>query len=103
MKSRSTFAGIFRKRNKDQQYTTCNRRKTAKTFKFGLFSLHAKIRSFKCLLQLSYNLDFSKWAVKSVEEKELKAKKKSFRPNLAVLVNCAKQRKGFHNANIASR
>lgn len=45
-------------------------------YNYGMSILHARIRSFECLLYIAYNLSFKSWYVKSAENKEKKKKEK---------------------------
>lgn len=45
-------------------------------YELGLSPLHAWIRSYECLLHISYNLDFKKWSATSEESKTLQKKRK---------------------------
>ena len=38
-------------------------------YEYGLSTLHAWIRSFECMLHISYRLEIKKWQVRSIEDK----------------------------------
>lgn len=40
-------------------------------YEFGLSTLHALIRCFKCLLHIAYRLSTTKWKISSLEDKQL--------------------------------
>lgn len=77
-------------------------------YNFGISSLHAKIRSFECLLHMSYNLDFKKWSAKTSECRELQQNRKKeiqekFRKELGIYVDRIKQGVGTHNDGNTAR
>lgn len=64
--------------------------------------MHAWIRCYKCLLHISYNLDFKKWSAMSTEHKELKLSKKKiiqqrFKNEMSLNVDIVKQGIGTTN------
>lgn len=70
-------------------------------YKYGLSSLHMWIRCMECILHISYNLDFKKWAARN-EDKLLKETKKNmtqeeFRERTGLLIDIVKQ--GFGTTN----
>lgn len=70
--------------------------------KFGLSTLHARIRFFESLLHLSYKIPIRKWQARSAEEKKLVADTKKniqqkFRTELGLIVDVPKQ--GFGTTN----
>ncbi|XP_022828240.1 uncharacterized protein LOC111357680 isoform X1 [Spodoptera litura] len=69
---------------------------------FGLSTLHAWIRSFECLLHISYRLDFKKWQARSKADKDhLKLRseiiKDKFKKELGLIVD--KPKPGYGNSN----
>lgn len=69
---------------------------------FGLSSLHAYIRSFECLLHISYRLDFKMWQARGESNKNLLSIRKqqiitAFRNEMDLLVDAVKP--GFGNTN----
>lgn len=77
-------------------------------YKFGISSLHAKIRFFECLLHLSYNLDFKKWSASTPEYKQLQNTRKQliqerFQTKLGLHVDRVKQGVGTYNDGNTAR
>ncbi|XP_049871228.1 uncharacterized protein LOC126370435 [Pectinophora gossypiella] len=69
--------------------------------RYGISSLHMKIRSMECLLHISYNMDFQRWSARG-EHKALKEAKKNatqqeFREETGLLIDIVKQ--GFGTTN----
>ena len=69
---------------------------------FGLSTLHAWIRTFECLLHISYRLDIKKWPAKSDEDKcsvkqRSKEIKQKFKKHMELIVDRPKP--GYGNAN----
>ena len=70
--------------------------------KFGLSTLHARIRFFESILHLSYKLPIQKWQARSNEDKQLvnerkMAIQKRFKDEMGLLVDIAKP--GYGNTN----
>lgn len=75
---------------------------TQEYYKFGMSSLHAWIRTFECLIHISYNIGFQKWSARTTEEKNMKKNKKmliqeGFKKELGLNVDMVKQ--GFGTTN----
>lgn len=76
-------------------------------YKYGLSSLHMWIRCMECILHISYNLDFKKWAARK-EDKLLKEIKKNltqeeFRERTGLLIDIVKQGYGTTNDGNTAR
>uniref|UniRef100_A0A2H1WX10 SFRICE_035512 n=1 Tax=Spodoptera frugiperda TaxID=7108 RepID=A0A2H1WX10_SPOFR len=72
------------------------------TLKFGLSTLHARIRFFKSLLHLSYKIPIRKWQARTQEHKNIVADRKkkiqeAFKEEMGLLVDIPKA--GFGNTN----
>lgn len=72
------------------------------TLKFGLSTLHARIRFFESLLHLSYKIPIRKWQARTREHKNIVADRKkiiqeAFREEMGLLVDIPKA--GFGNTN----
>lgn len=77
-------------------------------YKYGMSILHARIRSFECLLHIAYNLSFKSWYVKSAENKEKKKKEKEriqreFREKMGLNVDIVRQGAGTSNDGNTAR
>lgn len=77
-------------------------------YKFGLSSLHARIRCMECILHIAYRLDFKQWQAKGETLKQqLAIRKKNiqnqFRTELGLLVDMVKQGAGSSNDGNTSR
>jgi hypothetical protein len=73
-----------------------------KVLKFGLSTLHARIRLFESLLHLSYKLQIKKWQIRSEEDKQTlsETKKKiqeAFKKEMGLLVDLPTA--GYGNTN----
>lgn len=71
-------------------------------YKLGMSSLHAWIRTFECLLHISYNMEFKKWSARTSEEKLMKKNRKiiiqeRFKKELGLNIDVVKQ--GFGTSN----
>lgn len=69
---------------------------------FGLSTLHAWIRSFECLLHISYRIDIKKWQVRDVADKNALKKRSSeikekFKSEMGLIVD--KPKPGYGNSN----
>ena len=53
-----------------------NKQERQDAYKFGLSTLHCWIRFIECILHVSYNLQFKKWAARTEEDKRQKREKK---------------------------
>jgi hypothetical protein len=65
-------------------------------FAFGISPLHAKIRTFECLLHIADNLKFEKGVVRTEADKQAKAStkeaiQKDFRQKLGLMVDFVQQ------------
>lgn len=72
------------------------------TLKFGLSTLHARIRFFESLLHLSYKIPIRKWQARTQEHKNIVADRKkkiqeAFKEEMGLLVDIPKA--GFENTN----
>lgn len=72
------------------------------SYSFGMSTLHCWIRSFECLLHISYKLNIKKWQAKSLTEKnEVKERKISiqrrFKQEMGLIVDMPKP--GFGSTN----
>lgn len=72
------------------------------TLKFGLSTLHTRIRFFESVLHLSYRIPIQKWQARSVEEKKIvedtkKNIQRKFKDELGLIVDVPKQ--GFGTSN----
>lgn len=77
-------------------------------FKFGLSSLHARIRCMECILHIAYRLDFKQWQAKGENLKLQLANKKKpiqdqFRAEMGLLVDVVKQGAGNTNDGNTAR
>ena len=77
-------------------------------FKFGLSTLHAKIRCMECILHIAYRLDFKKWQAKGEDIKQQLANRKKiiqerFREKMGLLVDVVKQGAGTTNDGNTAR
>jgi len=95
-----------------------NRHCSQEFYKFGLSSLHCKIRNMEYLLKILYNSDFRKFQARSQEEKNLRNEKKKcikklLKSKLSLTVDIVKQgaetintgnvaRTFFENANVVA-
>lgn len=75
---------------------------TSEYYGFGLSTLHAWIRSFECLLHISYRINVKKWQIKDTADKaEVKKQKEiiqsRFRQELGLIVDMPKP--GFGSTN----
>lgn len=82
--------------------------KNEEYYTFGLSSLHCWIRSFECLLHISYRLPFKKWSVRDIEDKLMFNHRKKyiqdqFREKMGLLVDVTKQGKGTTNDGNTAR
>lgn len=70
-------------------------------YKYGLSSLHMWLRSMECILHISYNMDFKKWAARGEDKLLQKTKKEltqqEFFQRSGLLVDIVKQ--GFGTTN----
>lgn len=70
-------------------------------YRFGLSTLHLRIRSFECLLHISYNLPFRKWQARGSDKSIRDARKhqiqKDFEQRMGLIVDKPKQ--SFGNTN----
>lgn len=79
------------------------------SYQYGLFPLHAKIRTFECLLKISYRLGVKKWQIrKNSEEYKLVDQRKrtiqaEFRKKMGLLVNIVKVGYGTTNDGNTAR
>lgn len=76
--------------------------------KFGLSTLHARIRFFECLLHISYRLEIKCWQVRGALEKEkLQERKKNiiskFRSQMGLIVDQPKHGGGNSNDGNTAR
>lgn len=76
--------------------------------KFGLSTLHARIRFFEAILHLSYKIPVKKWQIKSQEDKEEVKKRKKiiqeeFRKKMGLIVDVPKANYGNTNDGNTSR
>lgn len=64
-------------------------------YKYGISSLHMKIRCMECLLHISYNMDFKRWSARGENKILQKAKKhatqQEFREQTGALIDIVKQ------------
>ena len=72
------------------------------TLGFGLFTLHAWIRFYECLLHLSYKLTIKKWQARNESEKMIILNRKKdiqekFKQQLGIIVD--KPKPGYGNSN----
>lgn len=72
------------------------------TLKFGLSTLHARIRLFEAVLHLAYKLPVKKWQLRADNEKQIVQQRKKeiqdeFRTKLGLIVDVPKA--GFGNSN----
>lgn len=76
-------------------------------YKFGLSSLHARIKCMECLLHIAYRLDLKKWAVrdddKIILEKRKKIIQEKFKTELNLLIDIVKQGSGTTNDGNTAR
>ncbi|KAK9753788.1 hypothetical protein QE152_g1751 [Popillia japonica] len=76
---------------------------------YGLSPLHARIRSFECLLRIAYRLEVNKWQIRSTDDKQNVAERKKsvqemFRDRMGLLVDVVKVGYGTTNdGNISCR
>lgn len=78
------------------------------SYQYGLSPLHARIRSFECLLRIAYRLEVKKWQVRSTEDKEKVAERKKtiqemFRDRMGLLVDAVKAGYGTSNDGNTAR
>lgn len=71
-------------------------------------TLHAWIRCFECLLHISYNISFKKWAANSPELKKIRDERKNqiqkdFKERMGLLVDVVKQGWGSSNDGNTAR
>lgn len=71
-------------------------------FGFGLSTLHAWIRTFECMLHISYRLDLTKWQVKGENDKAIVKQRsnviqKEFKSRMGLIVD--KPKPGYGNSN----
>lgn len=71
-------------------------------YKYGLSSLHMWLRCMECILHISYNLDFKKWAARGGENKLLRKTRKELTQNeffvvTGLMIDIVKQ--GFGTTN----
>lgn len=71
-------------------------------FGFGLSTLHAWIRTFECLLHISYRLDLKKWQVRGDDDKACMKQRsnvirKELKDRMGLIVD--KPKPGFGNSN----
>lgn len=72
------------------------------SLKFGLATLHTRIRFFESIFHLPYKLPMQKWQARSADEKKIVSEKKktiqdAFKSQMGLLVDILKQ--GFGNTN----
>lgn len=64
-------------------------------YKYGISSLHMKIRCMECLLHISYNMDFERWSArgnnKALKEAKKNATQSQFREETGILIDIVKQ------------
>lgn len=87
---------------------TKTKKSNPETFKFGLSSLHARIRCFEALLHVSYKLPIKKWQARTDAEKQSvnSTKKKiqaSFKSEMGLLVDIPSSKGGNTNDGNTSR
>ncbi|XP_069685850.1 uncharacterized protein [Periplaneta americana] len=78
------------------------------TFKFGLSTLHARIRLFESLLHLSYKLPLKKWQLSTKNDKEIYKQRKTdiqnqFKNRMGIIVDVPKPGSGNSNDGNTSR
>lgn len=78
------------------------------TYSFGLSTLHAHIRFFECMLHISYRLEVKKWQMRTQEDKNLFAARRTviidrFRKETGMLVDQIKQGTGSTNDGNTAR
>lgn len=71
-------------------------------FGFGLSTLHAWIRTFECMLHISYRMDLKKWQVKGENDKAILKQRsqmiqKEFKDRMGLIVD--KPKPGYGNSN----
>lgn len=77
-------------------------------YSFGISPLHSWIRTFECLLHVSYKLDIKKWQARTKEEKDSVASRKRhiqsrFKNEMGLLVDMPKQTAGNTNDGNTAR
>lgn len=74
---------------------------------FGITSLHAWIRSFECILKISYRLQIQKWQARGDDKNVIKQEKNriqaAFRSRLGIIVDQTKQGAGTTNDGNTAR
>ncbi|KAJ8894757.1 hypothetical protein PR048_000064 [Dryococelus australis] len=78
------------------------------TLTYGLYSLHAWIKFFECLLHISYRLEFRSWEVMKADKVAFVARKKyiqeQFREKMGLLIDVPQSGSGTTNGgNMARR